>query len=99
MNNFDKSQKNFLKNTTIKKADKSHIHIRDEEVCLNECENKPCTYYCPTRVFFWEDNIIKINYSRCVECGACPWGCPYHNIDWSFPPGGYGVKYEGKTGK
>ncbi|MFW6270546.1 MAG: ferredoxin family protein [Bacillota bacterium] len=95
MGNFNKPEENLLKNTTIKKAKKSHIHIKDKEVCLNECENKPCTYYCPTRVFFWEEKKIKINYGRCVECGACPLGCPYNNIDWSFPPGGYGVKYKG----
>lgn len=94
MSNFLKSNENPLQSTIIKKADKSHISIRNDDICLNECENKPCTYYCPTRVFFWTDEEIKIDYGRCIECGACPWGCPYENINWSFPPGGYGVTYK-----
>lgn len=95
MVNFNKSNQNPLQNTTIKKAEKTHIKIKDVEVCRVKCENKPCTYYCPSRVFYWsDDNRIKILYERCIECGACPWGCPYNNISWQYPPGGYGVSYD-----
>ena len=94
MGNFKKTEKDPLQYVRIKKADKSHIFIRNRDICREKCENKPCTYYCPTRVYFWEDEEIKVNYGRCVECGACPWGCPYQNIDWSLPPGGYGVIYQ-----
>lgn len=73
--------------------EQSHISIRKDKVCLEECENKPCTYLCPSRVFYWEENSIKVMYKRCVECGACIWGCPYENIDWHFPRGGFGVEY------
>ena len=93
MSNFKKSNKNPLQTTTIQQADKSHIQILDREVCRQKCENKPCTYFCPARVFYWEEKMIKILYERCMECGACPWGCPYDNIDWTFPPGGKGIIY------
>ncbi|ACL68776.1 ferredoxin family protein [Halothermothrix orenii] len=93
MTSFLKNNENPLKYVNIIPAGKSHIHIRNKKVCL-DCENKPCTYYCPARVFFWEVNEIKILFERCIECGACPWGCPRENIDWVYPPGGYGVKYE-----
>ncbi len=96
MSNFKKSNANPLKNVTIKKDKESHISIEDRNKCLDNCENKPCTYFCPARVFYWENNKINILYERCVECGACPWGCPYENIDWSFPRGGYGVLYGDK---
>lgn len=30
-----------------------------------------------------------VDYKRFIECGSCPWGCPYDNIYWESPPGGY----------
>ena len=96
MSNFNKPQDNPLKHTKIKNAKKSHIKIIDKKVCREKCENKPCTFYCPSRVFYWENNKINILYKRCLECGACPHGCPYSNIDWNFPRGGYGVIYGNK---
>ena len=94
MNKFNKFSNKYLKYTEIKSADKSHIKIINKNDCLNKCEKKPCTYYCPTEVFRWHDDEIQILYQRCIECGACPTGCPFNNIDWSFPPGGYGVNYK-----
>lgn len=71
----------------------NHISIRKDKICKEECENKPCTYICPSRVYYWEDESIHLLYTRCVECGACIWGCPYENIAWHFPRGGYGIVY------
>ncbi|GAB6136899.1 ferredoxin family protein [Halanaerobaculum tunisiense] len=95
MSNFSKNEESPLKYVTIKAAKESHISIRDSQICRTECENKPCTYYCPTRVYSWngEKNKIRIDHTRCVECMACPYGCPYQNINWEFPAGGYGVNY------
>lgn len=96
ISNFFKEQETPLDSVTIEADDTSHIHIKDEKTCLEECENKPCTYYCPTRVFSWaeEKNKINIDYTRCIECLACPHGCPHDNISWQFPQGGYGVDYQ-----
>jgi ferredoxin like protein len=95
MGNFLKDNSSPLNQVTINPDTKSHISIRDKEVCREDCENKPCTYYCPTRVYSWQDETeeIKIDYTRCIECLACPYGCPYNNIHWQFPRGGYGVDY------
>lgn len=81
---------NFVK---IREADQSHISIKKDKICRKECENKPCTYTCPTRVFYWEDNKIQVLYKRCIECGACIWSCPYENINWNLPQSGYGITY------
>lgn len=78
----------------IRADDRSHITIRKDKVCFEECENKPCTFICPSRVYYWEDESIKVLYKRCVECGACIWGCPYENIGWHYPRGGYGIVYK-----
>ena len=94
MSNFNKSNENPLTTVEIIKPKESHISIKKKKVCQKKCENKPCTYYCPSRVFSWKEKEIKIAYERCMECGACPWGCPYDNISWSYPPGGYGVNYK-----
>ncbi|MFW6308854.1 MAG: ferredoxin family protein [bacterium] len=50
-------------------------------------------FFCPANVFTWDGDKINVHYGRCLECGACPWGCPHENINWSFPPGGWGVRY------
>ncbi|MCK8827803.1 4Fe-4S dicluster domain-containing protein [Natroniella acetigena] len=96
MPNFLKNNQSPLEYVTIKVDDQSHINIKDQKKCLNQCENKPCTYYCPTRVFSWDEqsNKIRVDYSRCIECLACPFGCPLNNIDWNFPRGSYGVIYQ-----
>jgi ferredoxin like protein len=91
MSNFKKTKKESLSTVEIIEPKKSHISIKDKDVCLEKCEN---TYYCPSRVFEWEDEKIKVSFKRCMECGACPWGCPYDNISWTYPPGGYGVNYK-----
>ena len=31
-----------------------------------------------------EGGSIRVLYERCIECGACPYGCPYDNIAHSF---------------
>ncbi len=74
----------------------SHITIAEDDVCRKECKHKPCTFICPARVYKWdeEENRIKVYYEGCVECGACRIGCPYSNIKWGYPRGGYGVAYK-----
>ncbi|AEE96939.1 ferredoxin family protein [Mahella australiensis] len=94
MGNFIKSEENPLKYTVIKPYKESHISIRDQGICASRCENKPCTYYCPSRVYCWSDNAIQVDYMRCIECKACPFGCPYGNIEWHYPKAGYGVIYK-----
>jgi ferredoxin like protein len=95
MDSFIKDQQNPTDYIKIKVNDVTHISIREPLRCIEHCENKPCTYYCPTGVYHWNDDTLTIDiiYARCVECGACPYGCPLGNIDWQMPAGGYGVVY------
>lgn len=69
------------------------IEIKDQELCLKECDHKSCTYFCPSQVFSWIREETRVLPERCVECGACVLGCPYNNINWDYPPGGGGIKY------
>jgi len=74
----------------------SHLEIADPKACLEKCDMKPCTYICPAEVYAWneEREQIIMAYEGCLECGACLYGCPYSNIDWGNPRGGYGVMYK-----
>lgn len=73
----------------------SHLHAKDQAVCRN-CVNKPCISGCPAEV--WEHDTDKDEvhaaFEGCLECGTCRIICPYDNIDWHYPRGGFGVKYK-----
>lgn len=83
----------LLSAVTIKADNKSHISIKEPATCAKKCEDKPCTYFCPSQVYSWNGKRIEINYSRCIECGASVMGCPYGNIHWIYPSAGYGVRH------
>jgi len=69
-----------------------HI-IVDTSKC-RECLNKPCIKICPAGLYSLdEDGNLIFNYEGCLECGSCRLICPYNNIRWNTPPGGYGVDY------
>ena len=71
----------------------THLKIADMEVC-RKCEGKPCTIFCPAKVYIWDEDLIRVVYEGCLECGSCRIGCPYFNITWNFPRGGYGVQHK-----
>jgi ferredoxin like protein len=74
--------------------EESHLWIKDHAIC-QRCEDKPCLYFCPVNVYtLGSDDKIQVAYQGCVECGSCRVGCPYQNIGWKLPRGGYGVAYK-----
>ncbi len=74
--------------------EQAHLWIKDHAVCAR-CQYKPCLYFCPVGVYtLAKDGKIQVSYQACVECGSCRVGCPYSNIGWKLPRGGYGVAYK-----
>jgi len=74
--------------------DFAHIKIKDHHTC-GQCETQPCLDFCPAGVFSVDlKGKVLVSYQGCVECGSCRIGCPFHNIDWQLPRGGYGVAYK-----
>ena len=73
----------------------THISIKDPAAC-RECEEKPCTFICPSGVYWWRQDKqeLEIRYRQCLECGASLLLCPRDNIRWSYPPGGFGVEHK-----
>jgi molybdopterin-containing oxidoreductase family iron-sulfur binding subunit len=52
------------------------------------CENPPCTYVCPVRATYKnEEGIVVVDYTRCIGCRMCTVACPYtvRYFNW-FPP-------------
>jgi ferredoxin like protein len=76
--------------------EESHLIVVDQKVCYEKCEQKYCTNFCPAHVYAWDEkqSRIVVGYEDCVECGACRVSCPFGNIDWRYPRGGYGVSYK-----
>ncbi|MHB8172820.1 MAG: ferredoxin family protein [Thermincolia bacterium] len=74
----------------------SHLKIISRGECLHDCMEKPCTIFCPSRVYSWDEEAkeIAVAYEGCVECGTCRYGCPFDNIDWRNPRGGFGIMYK-----
>jgi ferredoxin like protein len=73
----------------------SHLSVKSQEVC-QRCENKPCVSGCPAACweFEQEKNEVLVSFEGCLECGTCRVICPFANINWKYPRGGFGVKYK-----
>lgn len=80
---------------TYKNDHQSHIKVMDPQTCLN-CAGKPCVTACPAMVYDWdaEKKKVLVAYENCIECGAARMLCPFNNIDWHPPRGGFGVNYK-----
>jgi ferredoxin like protein len=78
-----------------KADDKSHLIIRDQEVC-QKCTTKECNFFCPADVYLWhsDEGMTSVAYENCIECGTCRIGCPTQNIEWVYPKGGHGITYK-----
>ena len=72
---------------------KSHLHVKDTEICLTSCPDKICTIFCPAEIYKWEDIRMHVGYEGCHECGSCRIGCPHQNIKWEYPKGGHGIVF------
>ncbi len=71
-----------------------HIRVVDHGVCAS-CESKPCVPVCPAGLYEWSESEGRmiLSHEGCLECGACLLVCPHRNLDWSYPRGGFGVRY------
>jgi ferredoxin like protein len=72
----------------------SHLLIKDQKTCIEKCGKKPCLNFCPANVYKNEEDRSSVNYDGCLECGPCRIACPYLNIEWNFPKGGYGISHK-----
>jgi len=71
-----------------------HLAIIEPIVC-QECVEKPCIDFCPVGAYRLQDgNTVQIAVQSCIECGTCRLLCPYQNVSWKYPRGGFGVSYK-----
>jgi ferredoxin like protein len=50
---------------------------------------------CPAGCYTFneETRLLSVVYETCLECGTCYVSCAKGAIDWSYPRGGFGVRY------
>jgi ferredoxin like protein len=72
-----------------------NAHITVEKELCKACTSKPCLIICAAENYKWDEegDALIFNYEGCLECGACRIVCPRDAVDWSYPRGGYGVRY------
>jgi len=70
-------------------------HIRVNREACRSCDHRACTFTCPARCYEWNEgkNQVDFAYEACLECGTCLIVCDKGALDWSYPRGGYGVRY------
>jgi electron-transferring-flavoprotein dehydrogenase len=83
--------------TTHREDEPSHITFTDEGEC-SRCGEiygcHPCEYFCPAKVYRFEDNELFLSPSNCLHCQTCRTKCPSQVIKWEVPEGGDGPKYK-----
>ncbi len=74
------SKENIL--CVIDEACSSCVSVKYEITSLcRGCVARNCYMNCPKEaVFFTETGQAKIDHSKCINCGMCQKGCPYHAI-------------------
>ena len=79
----------------FKPDEESHLVITEMNTCIEKCGTRACTSFCPAGVYKWDpkNKTMIVNYEECIECGSCRIGCPFGNVEWRYPRGGFGVQY------
>lgn len=82
-----------LARVKIERDKEAHILVK-KELCP-DCPTRPCIPACPAANYEWDEATDQLifNYEGCLECGTCRFICPLDAIDWSYPRGGFGVRY------
>lgn len=44
------------------------------------CFARPCVYNCPAKAITVENQVSRIDYSKCIKCGKCQSVCPFNAI-------------------
>jgi len=83
------------KMATVKIKINKDAHITVNKEHCKDCATRPCLVVCAAENYQWDEKqeALIFNYEGCLECGACRIICPCGAITWSYPEGGYGVKY------
>jgi ferredoxin like protein len=70
-----------------------HITV-NREVCA-ACSHRACVFTCPARCYQWNENSARVDfaYEACLECGTCLIICDKEALKWSYPKGGFGVRF------
>ncbi|MFC2035605.1 4Fe-4S dicluster domain-containing protein [Chloroflexota bacterium] len=86
-----------LSGTVYREDQPSHITFSDQSKCT-ECGERygcyPCEFFCPAKVYKFEQDRLALSQSNCVQCQTCREKCPLQVIRWEIPEGGDGPRYK-----
>jgi ferredoxin like protein len=84
---------NITQLTQYLEDDRSHI-ILNNEICRT-CDHRVCINACPANCYSLDEatGAMRVVYETCLECGTCYVICDKGAVDWSYPRGGYGVRF------
>jgi len=70
-------------------------HIKVDTGRCASCDHRACTYSCPARCYEWSEDRERLDFAHesCLECGTCLLMCDRGAIEWSYPVGGFGVRF------
>jgi len=71
--------------------EESHIKVNREK--CKERDVKVLLRVCPARCFSVSPDGLVFSRLGCLECGACRAAASPGAIEWSFPKGGFGIRY------
>ena len=79
--------------TQFQVDDQAHI-IVNKEVCRT-CDHRACVLACPANCYPGDEaaGLLSVVYENCLECGTCYVLCDKGSVDWTYPRGGYGVRF------
>ena len=84
---------NLTQMTQFEVDEQPHI-IVNKEICRT-CDHRACIKACPANCYTYDEatKLLSVVYENCLECGTCHIICDKGALDWSYPRGGYGVRY------
>ena len=73
----------------------SEPHIRVNQERCRLCPERVCIRVCPGGLYslLEPSGELRVECSGCLECGSCLSSCPRDALEWSYPRGGFGVRY------
>ena len=80
-------------NIEIAEANRDYVEAPKKDmvyvpVACMHCTYPPCVMACPVKATWKEeDNIVVVDYKRCIGCRYCAVACPYgaRHFNWTIP--------------
>ncbi len=66
--------------TRVSVSDNDEGRVAFLPVLCWQCENPACMSACPSRAFYKENGVVRVETKLCTGCGACEKACPFDAV-------------------